>query len=208
MKKTLVLFMVMLLTISFCACGSADSPSSANDEGKGTKASVQDEKKDLSDESITKVSIGQSIETDSFKMVVESMELYDDYEFNTNEYTTRSLPVEKGYKLLMVQGTIENTGMTVISDQSFAKEVIVNGNYVVDDNDVDLYFERSNSFELDPYTEQRYDLFINIPEKLAEQFETATFKLGFKDDLSYITKTYKSDGTNSNDATNWFEIVK
>ena len=105
------------------------------------------------------------------------------------------LYVEEGYQLLVVKGTLENVGTTVISDSCFSLTATVNDEYVVDGYDVRLNFERDKYFEVDPYTEQAYNLYINIPDKLAEMFETASFTIGFKDDMSIPTTTYGSDGS-------------
>lgn len=206
MKKLVTILLFGVMVFSLCACGSGASTPSTPAEVKDVPTEAETTTK--AEPEITKVGIGQSIETDNFKMVVESMEIMDEYKYSTSEYSSTSLYVESGYKILAVQGTIENTGSKVISDSSFAKKVVVNGDYEVTGFDVRLNFERDKSFELDPYTAQRYDLYINIPEKLAEQFATATFTLGFKDDMSVITTTYNSDGTETTDATNWFEITK
>ena len=185
MKKIITILLFGAMVLLLCACGS----------GKAAKSEI------------TKVGIGQSIETDNFKMVVETMEIMDEYSIRVSEISSRDLYVEEGYKLLVVQGTMENTGSTVIYDRSFVKSAIVNGDYKVENDKVTLTFERDRYNELDPYTERRYDLYINIPEKLAEQFETATFTLGFKDDMSIIATVINLDSVTT-DATNWFEITK
>ncbi len=223
MKKLLVFLLVGLMIFSLFACGSESAASDTGDNAETQEETATEENsteeatteeattEEIPDEEpepeITKVKVGESIENDYFKMDIESMEIMDEYTFKTSDYASYSLYVEEGYKLLVVQGTIENVGKLVISDSSFVKTAVVNGDYIVDGYDVRLSFERDKNFEIDPYTEQRFDLYINIPKKLAEQYETATFTLGFKDDMSPITTTHQIDGTETTDATNWFEIT-
>ena len=149
--------------------------------------------------SATPVEVGGSITTDNFVMTFDSLELLPEYSYATSEYSSTSLYVEEGYQLLVVKGTFENVGTTVISDSCFSLTATVNDEYVVDGYDVRLNFERDKYFEVDPYTEQAYNLYINIPDKLAEMFETASFTIGFKDDMSIPTTTYGSDGSVSVD---------
>ena len=81
----------------------------------------------------------------------------------------------------------------------FARRFLESYSAVTDGYDVRLNFERDKYFEVDPYTEQAYNLYINIPDKLAEMFETASFTIGFKDDMSIPTTTYGSDGSVTED---------
>jgi hypothetical protein len=215
-----VLLSGMILSLNACGNSSAGEVSSQADDtvvvsdttektdtSVATEVATETEATEAASD-ITEVGVGQSIETDNFKMVVESMEILDEYSYSTGDYSSTNLLVEDGYKLLMVQGTMENTGSDVISDYSFYKTCVVNDNYEVGNDDVRLCFERQKSYELDPYTEMQFDLYINIPEKLAEQFDTATFTLGFKDDMSVLTVTNYSSGETEVDANNWFSITK
>lgn len=56
---------------------------------------------------------------------------------------------------------------------------------------------RSKYFEIDAYTDIDYVLSINIPNKLAEMFETAAFTIGFNDDMSFPVTVWGSDGSKS-----------
>ena len=118
-----------------------------------------------------------------------------------------SLYVENGYKLLLVMGHFDNIGTTTISDSAFSRSVVVNGTYTVTDYDVRFSFKRDKYFEIDPYTDLDYCLYINIPEKLADQFETATFTLGFNDDLSYPETVYHADGTKTVTTDNLYALT-
>jgi predicted small secreted protein len=181
MMKKLSLFLVMFgLCVSLSACGN---------------------------NKVTNVGIGQSIESNNFKMVIDSMKILDEYSYSTNDATSFYLNRE-GYKLLMIQGSMENTGNAAIDVSSFYMTAVVNGNYDFDSDDVQMCFEQDDSLEIDPYTEQTFDIYINIPEKRADKFETATFTLGFNDDMSPLTVTTYSYGRKTVDADNWFSITK
>ena len=118
-----------------------------------------------------------------------------------------SCVVEEGYQVLLVRGHITNTGTSVISDSAFYLTATVNGEYVVDGYDVRLLFVRNKYFEVDPYTDVDYVLYINVPDKLAELFETVTFEIGFKNDLGMLTTTYNVDGTETVDYENLYALT-
>ena len=191
------------LCLSLCACGGGSSApaetGSSEETTPVTTAPVATtpapEETEPAAPSATPVEVGGSITTDNFVMTFDSLELLPEYSYATSEYSSTSLYVEEGYQLLVVKGTFENVGTTVISDSCFSLTATVNDEYVVDGYDVRLNFERDKYFEVDPYTEQAYNLYINIPDKLAEMFETASFTIGFKDDMSIPTTTYGSDGS-------------
>ena len=189
------------LCLSLCACGGS-APAETNSGEETTPATTAPvattpvpEETEPAAPSATPVEVGGSITTDNFVMSFDSLELLPEYSYSTSEYSSTSLYVEEGYQLLVVKGTFENVGTAAITDTCFSFTATVNDEYVVDGYDVRLNFERDKYFEIDPYTEQPYVLYINIPDKLAEMFETASFTIGFKDDMSVPTTTYGSDGS-------------
>ena len=141
------------------------------------------------------VPLGGSIDNDLFCMTFDSMEIFPEYSFRTGEHSTMRVNVEEGYQLVIVKGHFENKSTDVISDSSFALSALVNNVFKRDGSDVRMYFIRQNTYKIDPYTDIDYILSINIPQKLADQFETATFTIGFKDDLSFPKTVTYSDGT-------------
>ena len=153
------------------------------------------------------VQVGGSIDNDNFVMSFTSVELLDEFSYDTSEYSSTSLYVEEGYKLLVVKGHMENKGTTTISDTAFAFTATVNDTYVVDGYDVRLNFIRDKNFEIDPYTDLDYVLYINIPEKLAGMFETVTFTIGFNNDLSAPTTVWNSDGTSTVEVDNLYSLT-
>ena len=181
------------LCLSLCACGGGSSAPA--ETGSSEAPTPVPEETEPAAPSATPVEVGGSITTDNFVMTFDSLELLPEYSYATSEYSSTSLYVEEGYQLLVVKGTFENVGTAVISDSCFSLTATVNDEYVVDGYDVRLNFERDKYFEVDPYTEQAYNLYINIPDKLAEMFETASFTIGFKDDMSIPSTIYGSDGS-------------
>lgn len=142
------------------------------------------------------LALGDVIQNDHFTMTFESLDLLPEYSYKTSEYSSTSLYVESGYQLLLVRGHFENTSMAAISDTNFFKTVTVNGEYVVDGYDVRFTFLRDKYFEIDPYTNLEYFLYINIPDGLAAKFDTAEFTLGFNDDMSTPEQIWNTeDGT-------------
>lgn len=153
------------------------------------------------------VPLGGVIEHPQFTMTLDSVELVDEYSYRTSEYSTTSLFVEEGYKLLMLKGTFENIGTSAISSSAFNLTALVNGSYKAEGFDVRMDFERSNSYEIDPYTSFTYVIHVNIPEKLAAMYESAVFTIGFKEDLSNPTITWNMDGTQTVDVDQCYRIA-
>ena len=141
------------------------------------------------------VSLGGSINHERFTMTFDSVEVLDDYSYKTSEYSSTSLFVEDGYKLLLVKGHFTNLSTETISDSSFVRTALVNGTYKADGFDVRINFLRNTSFEIDPYTDLDYVMYVNIPEKLANMYETVTFTIGFNNDMSYPVTVWNVDGT-------------
>lgn len=159
------------------------NPGIITGNGTSTNEQIVNKEESLMADAVS-VELGGVIDNEFFTMSFEAMEIVDEYSFRTSEHSTQSLYVEDGYKLLMVKGLFVNNHTAVIKDSYFALAATVNETYVAGDYDVRLSFERSSSHEIDPYTEQAYVLYMNIPEKLAESFQTATFTIGFNNDLS------------------------
>lgn len=203
------------LCLSLCACGGGSSApaetGSSEETTPVTTAPVATtpvpEETEPAAPSATPVEVGGSITTDNFVMTFDSLELLPEYSYSTSEYSSTSLYVEEGYKLLVVKGHMENKGTTTISDTAFAFTATVNDTYVVDGYDVRLNFIRDKNFEIDPYTDLDYVLYINIPEKLAGMFETVTFTIGFNNDLSAPTTVWNSDGTSTVEVDNLYSLT-
>jgi len=153
------------------------------------------------------LSIGECLETDDFIMTFDSVEILDEYSYRTSDISTVSLWVEEGYKLLAVRGMFINNGTKAIQDSCFSLTATVNDSYTVEGYDVSLDFERSASFEIDPYTEQSYILHLNIPEKLAAAFETVTFTIGFNDDLSIPVTVWDTNGNSTVETDNLYSLT-
>ncbi len=202
-KKILALILAGVLALSLAACSGGDGSDASGSTAPSAAPSQAAEPTDTPEPEDTPepgptaipLSIGDSIDNDNFLMTFDSMELLDEYKYSTSEYSSTSLYVEDGYKLVVVKGHFENKATSAITDSAFSLSALVNGSYELDEHDVRMNFQRDKYFEIDAYTDQDYVLYINIPNKLAEQFEAAEFTIGFNDDLSTITTVYNSDGT-------------
>ena len=210
MKKIWSLILAGILCLSLCACGSGSEGGNAQNTPDASPAAVEETTpapEESTGPAAEEVQIGGSIDNDSFLMTFNSLELLDEYSYDTSEHSSTSLYVEEGYKLLVVKGHFENKGTSTISDSAFAFTATVNDSYVVDGFDVRLNFQRSKNFEIDPYTDLDYVLYINIPEKLAGMFETASFTIGFNDDLSAPTTVWNSDGTSTVEVDQMYSLT-
>lgn len=213
MRNTLSLLLAAALVLSLAACGGGGGTSQSS-SGSGTNAggstsgasSSQPEETQDPGPAATPVQIGGSIDNDNFTMTFDSMELLDEYEYRTSEYSTTSLYVEDGYKLVVVKGHFENKSTGAISDSCFNRSALVNGTYEVDGYDVRFNFIRDKYFEIDAYTDLDYVMYINIPNKLAEQFETAEFTIAFNDDLSTPSTVWSSDGGETIEADQFYTL--
>ena len=231
MKRMMALWLAAVLCLSLAACGQQTAePEKTEDiqtETEQTPAGAgetEPEEEPLEIEAepavpevtpeaevpaltATPLALGDQIETAQFTMTFDTLELLPEYDIRLTENSSMSCVVEEGYQVLLVRGHITNTGTSVISDSAFYLTATVNGEYVVDGYDVRLLFVRNKYFEVDPYTDVDYVLYINVPDKLAELFETVTFEIGFKNDLGMLTTTYNVDGTETVDYENLYALT-
>lgn len=215
MKKIIAILLTVIMCTGLAACGGGTSGAANTSPAAPTAAAPAETAAPVTEpatepearQEVTYLSLGDTIQNDKFTMTFESMDILSEYKYKTSEYSSTSLYVENGYKLLLVRGHMENTSTAVISDNCFVRTATVNGEYVVSDYDVRLSFARSKYFEIDPYTEIEYFLYINIPEKLAEKFETAEFTIGFNDDMSTPVTTWDLDGTKSTPTDHVYALV-
>ena len=102
MEKALSLILAALLAASLCACGNnaAESTSSpeptATAEATATPTAVPTPTAEPTPEPVADYKIGDSIETDNFKMTFDSIELLTDYRYATSYVMGAS----DGYKML------------------------------------------------------------------------------------------------------------
>ena len=207
-KKVILLVVAVIVVIAVVAVilltGGKDKPGTVAVEN-GSYAQVEypadNEEPQQQEATIdaTPVSMGGCIENENFTMTFESMELFDEFSYRTSDYSSTSLFIEDGYKALVVQGHFTNNSTGTISDSAFSMTATINDTYTVDGYDVRISFIRSNTFEIDAYTDVDYVLYVNVPEKLVAEFETASFTIGFKNDMSYPMTTWHTDGTKSVD---------
>ncbi len=231
MKRIVALWLAAVLCLSLAACGkqaaelektediqteTAQTPADTGETAQEEESLEIEAQTDVPEElpeaevpalTATPLALGDQIETAQFTMTFDTLELLPEYDIRLTENSSMSCVVEEGYQVLLVRGHITNTGTSVISDSAFYLTATVNGEYVVDGYDVRLLFVRNKYFEVDPYTDVDYVLYINVPDKLAELFETVTFEIGFKNDLGMLTTTYNVDGTETVDYENLYALT-
>lgn len=200
MKKLLSLLLTLTMALSLCACGSTPAPAPAGSSGAASSdgsAAASSAASSSGEDTLvpTLVQCGDHITNDLFDMSLDSVELVDEYSYRTSEYSSTSLYVEEGYKLILLKGHMENKGTSAISDNQFYLSAVVNGSYEKEGSDVSLNFLRDKYFEIDAYTDVDYVISLNVPEKLAAQLDTVSFTLRYNADLSDVSRVYSSDGT-------------
>lgn len=180
-KKLLlaVMCIVCLICISFCACGSSSSS-----DGEGTSSSSD----------VVKIDVGDAIETDNFKMTIDSVEFVDEYTIQVNDCTTDTFHSSAGYKMLLVKGVLENKTESEISIASFRVVITVNGKSC----DNRLYIEEnlSSNATVPANSEVHYFIPYDVSEPQIEEKDTVTITISFRDDMSAITPDYTEDITN------------
>lgn len=206
------LFLAAMAALALTACSSQSTPQSeAAEETEATTIQEEDttEAEEETEAEIEAIPLqcGDQIDNENFNMTFDSLELLPEYSFQASEYSTTSLYVEEGYQLLLVKGHMENKSTAAISDNAFALTAVVNDEYVVDGFDVNLKFIRDKDFEIDPYTDLDYVLYISIPDKLADRFETVTFNIGFNHDMSTPETVFASDGTSTTKVDNRYAFT-
>ena len=205
MKKLFALLIASVMLLTLAACGEAQqttppAPEAGESAAPTEAAPAETPAEESAAVDSVPLKVGDSIENENFTMTFDSVEVVPEYVFSLGDNSTMSLFVEEGYQLLVICGHMTNNGMSVVSTSNFVFSGAVNGDYMLDNNDVDMTFERNRMSEMDPYTDLNYVLAINIPNKLAEIFETVSLTIGFNEDLSIPSTVTSSDGSYSLDA--------
>ena len=211
MKKTCSLLLALVLCLSLCAHGEGKAPTTPTESEQNYKTMIQalltGKKAETAEkENAIPIEIGDCIDNDNFKMTFESIDILSEYSYQAGENYSTSLYVEKGYKLLLVKGHFENKSTHKINKAMFNFSAVVNGECTIDGFDVSMNFQRGTYFEIDPYTDVDYCLYVSIPNKLADMYETAEFYINFKSDMSPVTTTYYLNGTSTSDADNHYVL--
>ena len=205
MKKLFALLIASVMLLTLAACGEAQqttppAPEAGESAAPTEAAPAETPAEESAAVDSVPLKVGDSIENENFTMTFDAVEVVPEYVFSLGDNSTMSLFVEEGYQLLVIRGHMTNNGMSVVSTSNFVFSGAVNGDYMLDNNDVDMTFERNRMSEMDPYTDLNYVLAINIPNKLAEIFETVSLTIGFNEDLSIPSTVTSSDGSYSLDA--------
>ena len=219
MKKQIALLLALMTALSLTACGSkTDDTETAKDPAEETttqtpetpeepeEPEVPEEPEEPEKPEATPLKLGETIDNELFLMTFDAINVVPEYSYSTGEHSTTSLYVEDGYQLLTLEGHFENRGTSTISDSAFYLTATVNDTFVVDGFDVRMDFKRNKSFEIDPYTDMDYVIYVNIPQKLAETFESVTFTIAYNDDLSTHTIVTDMEGNQSVEADHLYSL--
>ena len=112
MKNWIALLLATVMCLSLAACGKNEAPATNTPAQNATSTPTtapeaeQTEPTEPQQEAVG-LSIGDKIDNENFTMTFDSMEILDEYSYKTSEYSSTSLYVESGYKLLLVMGNIE-----------------------------------------------------------------------------------------------------
>lgn len=215
MKKRIALLLALVLALSLTACGNkADDTAETKDPAETTTEPETPETPEEPEEpeepeapEATPLKLGDVLETDQFRMTFDSLEMVPEYTYSTSEYSSTSLYVEEGYQLLVLQGHFENKGTAAIGENALLRTATVNDTFEVDSSDVGMHFVRDKYFEIDPYTDLDYVIYINVPQKLADMYETATFTISFNNDMSLPSIHVDQDGTETVEADNHYVLT-
>ena len=213
MKKALSLILAALLAASLCACdnNAAESTSSleptAAAEATATPSSAPTPTPtaEPTPEPVADYKIGDSIETDNFKMTFDSFDIVSEYVYGGSP--SGIFTANDGYKMLLLQGHFENNATKTIYNNYFELSCIVNGTYeFIGVSSPSLYFDNGPT-SIDPLVEGNYGLYVEVSDKLAEQFKNITFGIKYRSDMSNLTYTYDANGDWGSDADEEFSVT-
>ncbi|MCC8105254.1 MAG: hypothetical protein LIO99_04450 [Clostridiales bacterium] len=173
MKRKIALILAVALSMSITVCAEEENSAGSNDGGENAAINI---------------TMDDVIETDKFSMSFETFEIVEDFSIPTGENTSLSPSTEEGYQFALLQGHFESFSSAAIETFVFDISFIANGEYSYEDGE--FYFASNNYFEIESLAEKDYYIYVKIPDNLVEIFETGTFYISFKDDLSSITTNY------------------
>lgn len=177
MKRFLAPMLSAIICLSLAACGQSEFPENGTSSQGTSSASPT---LDVTAEAIC-IPVGDRIDNENFTMTFDSVAILDEYSFDNRIFKPDNTD---GYKLLLVKGHFENKFTEFITIYDFYLDgVVVNDSYDFG-NAVGMAFELWNDTQIAPLDDADYFLRVEIPEKLANQFEKVEFTLGFNNDMS------------------------
>lgn len=215
MKKVLALIFAAVLALSLVACGDSSNQTEPNTsettttavaetEPTPTESKAVEKEQEVAEPAAIPVTCGESIETDKFTMTFDSVSIMPELSFATSETSSLSAFVEEDCQILVISGQFANYSGSTISDSAFHLTAVVNSEYNYDR--VDFSFVRNKHFEIDPLADAQYYMYVNIPNKLVDMFETATINIAFNDDMSTVSTIWNADGTATVEADNFYAL--
>lgn len=130
------------------------------------------------------LNFGDVIEKENLKMTIDSAEIFYDlvyeYDGGTSSYST-----QQNMKVFSLVGTIEN-----LSSYSIEEFYTFIG-YVEADGKYNYRLTAWSPFDLPPLSESPIYIFAEVPQKMVDSYETATFYFGFMNDLSDLRNNWE-----------------
>ena len=210
MKKRIAVSLVAAFALTLSACGDMGSISSimSNEESQEEATEAGEEKEEEQEEESAAEEAAaicdDVIDTDAFHMTFETVGFYPEYSYEIGGGASMSPFVEEGYQLLVLRGHMENKSTEVIPVNAFYCNINVNDSFDIEDADMNIC--RNSNRELDPYTDFDYIIFGNVPNKLVDMFEKATFTIGFNDGITQIVREF-SNGVSTTTTENQYTLT-
>ncbi len=202
MKKLLALLLALSVVFIFAACGKkAETPSTV-----GVAPTETGETKPVAES----VAIGNIITTDFAEITVDEAGLANDIQtsIKTGSITYTSGPDSSADKeFVYIRGSLKYTGKSSVVSPNFLGSVEVDGySYDIDDSIIES--NGSSVFTLEPLMTYQYTLYAEIPNELAESFDSYTMNFGFEEGFDN-TVVYTSSGETQPPEYNYtIEIMK
>ncbi len=207
MKKTVFTLMLLAMCLSISACGSngntdttetAQETEVASTEPAETKEVIEEtvQPTELEEEEVPEeteaaeeenelyVALNETLEADNFVMSFESFEIVPELEIPAGENSWLSPSIDEGYQMAVIKGNFENNSSSTVERYAFYLTFVANGEYSYDD--VSFYFEGSNNSEIASLASKTFYIYVQLPDKLIEMYETGTLTIEYQNDLSNV----------------------
>lgn len=195
MRKTLSAILAALLAVSLCACGNNAAESTSSPEPTATAEATATPTAEPTP-TVPQLQLGDTIETDNFKMTLESVKVVSRHEYRTSANSTTYSIAENGYRYLLLQGHFENKSTDIIFNSSIVCTATINDVFTADWGRAEFIFERTYSSEIDPFTDVNYAIRISIPQKLAADLTNVVYTLQFDTGEAYTVIYDAPNATN------------
>ncbi len=175
MKKVSAILLAILICLSLCACGGAPS----SNETQNIQQPAQ-ETESVSEEKISKISLGEEIELDFARITFNAVEL--GYSVGGHGFSSTA---QDDMRMFCIVGQLENTGGNNLPVQNIKAEMKFNGEYAYT---AEASATDSNSLpaSVAPLTKVEYVLYAEIPETLIELLSECELHFAINDKFASV----------------------